>query len=92
MFPVDFAFIEAVVGAFLAVLLGYEFIRHRRYHHLVWMTFLFFWSAFELGVFLHLICGSTSVTEKIVSLLHMPAMALSGLGMLAAEEGLGEAR
>jgi hypothetical protein len=75
------------VAAILAVLLAYKYIQHRKNHHLLWMAFLIFWSAFELGVFLHLIHGSTPVTEKIVSLLHMPAMALSGLGMLFLLQG-----
>jgi hypothetical protein len=87
VFPVNFAFIEAVAGAFLAVLLGYKYIQSKKYHHLVWMFFLVFWSAFELGVFLHGIYGLTPITEKIVSLLHMPAMALSGLGMLFLLQG-----
>jgi hypothetical protein len=88
MFQAHFALIEAVVGAFLAVLLGYKYIQSRKYHHLAWMFFLIFWSTFELGeLVLHSIYGSTPITEKIVSLLRMPAMALSGLGMLFLLQG-----
>lgn len=87
MFPVNFALIEAVAGAILAVLLGYKYIQHRKYHHLAWMAFLIFWSTFELGAFLYSIYGSSPITEKIVSLLHMPAMALSGLGILFLLQG-----
>ncbi len=48
----------------------------------MWLFFLIFWSAYELGIFLHSIYGSNPITEKIVPLLHMPARALSGVGML----------
>jgi hypothetical protein len=87
MFPEYFALIETVVAAILAVLLGYKYIRYGKNHHLVWMVFLIFWSIFELGVFLHFVYGSSPITEKIVSLLHMPLMALSGIGMLFLLQG-----
>jgi len=87
MFPEYFALIEAIVGAILAVLLGYKYTQHRRNHHLLWMVHLIFWSTFELGVFLQFIYGSSPITEKIVSILHMPLMALSGVGMLFLLQG-----
>ena len=82
MFPEYFALIEAVAGVILAVFLGYEYIQHRKSHHLIWMISMFFWSVFELGVFLHLIYGLTPVTGKIVPLLGMYPAALWGVGML----------
>jgi hypothetical protein len=87
MFPEYFFVIETVVAAILAVFLGYKYVQHRKNHHLLWLFFLIFWSTFELVGFLHLVYGSSPITEKIVSLLHMPAMALSGIGMLFLLQG-----
>jgi hypothetical protein len=87
MFPEYFALIEAVAGVILAVLLSYEFIQDRKNHHLAWMFSMIFWAVFELGVFLHLVYGSTTITEKIVSLLGAYPAALWGVGMLFLLQG-----
>ncbi len=77
-----FALIEAIAGSFLAILLGWKYVQHKKIHHFMWMIFLILWSAFELGLFLQFTYGLTPIAEKIVSLLHMPMMAFSGVGML----------
>jgi len=82
MFAEYFALIEVVAGAFFAVLLAYKYIQRRKNHHLIWIFSMIFWSIFELNVFFHFVYGSTPVTEKTVTLLHMPIMALFGVGML----------
>ena len=71
----------------MAVLVGYKYIRFRKHHHLVWSVALMLWSIFELGVFLHLIYGSTPITGRAVLLLHIPIMALFGIGMLFLLQG-----
>jgi predicted neutral ceramidase superfamily lipid hydrolase len=87
MFPECFLLVEAIVASVLAVLLANKYIQHRRNNHLVWAVALIFWSTFELGGFLHFIYGSTPITGKIVTLLHMPIMALYGVGMLFLFQG-----
>jgi uncharacterized membrane protein len=88
MFPEYFAPIETVIAAILAVLLAHKYIQSRKKYHLVWMAALIFWSALELGIFLHFVHGSTPITEKIVSILVIPITALYAVGMLFLLQGL----
>ena len=88
MFPEYFAPIETVIAAILAVLLAHKYIQSRKKYHLAWMVALIFWSALELGIFLHFIYGLTPITDKIVALLGMPITALFGVGMLFLLQGI----
>lgn len=78
MFP-DFALIEMVAGAVLAVLLGYKYIKYKKVHHLVWTVSLIFWSALELTILLRL---------EMFAILAVPIAALFGAGMLFLLQGL----